>query len=239
MRARSICIALGTLALTLAGAAVFWQLTTPEAPRAQAKRERTTPVFLRSIPKVERSSPSRAAAPPSLVEPTVPHEPELPEATAEAPQPPDSAEQDKAKFEGFPESLEQRLERARERAELVGRWDGESKDAEWTRHELDRISTSLVRADLRYDQVQAVDCRETVCRFELKTTGETYGEVMQLIRTARGLDEQTWVRAEPDETPSTSTIEVFMPREGYRLSSGGGRIGEPVRVYDDPALSSG
>jgi hypothetical protein len=139
----------------------------------------------------------------------------------------------KQRFEGFAESLEQRLERAQERKELLVRWDKETQDQSWTREVSSHIEGLLGNAKFSSDHLKEVDCRETVCRFQLRTSNNTQGEVMSLIQVARELGEETWLRAEPQDNEPQSQIEVFYPRDGYRLSGGGGRIAEPPRVAPD------
>jgi len=95
------------------------------------------------------------------------------------------------------------------------------------------IAGLLGIAKFSSDHLKEVDCRETVCRFQLRTSNNTQGEVMSLIQVARELGEETWVRAEPQDNEPQSQIEVFYPRDGYRLSGGGGRIAEPPRVAPD------
>lgn len=140
-------------------------------------------------------------------------------------------DQNKKAFDGFAESMEQRLERAHERYELLGRWNNEAPDASWSSQLSSRIHYLLGNENFSSDHLKEVDCRQTVCRFQLRTSNNTHAEVMKLIRVARDLGEETWVRAEPHETAPESHIEVFFPREGYRLSGGGGRIDESPVVH--------
>jgi hypothetical protein len=148
-------------------------------------------------------------------------------------------EEDRKKqpFTGFTESAEQRVERMQERSELLGRWNEEAKDPSWTARESSLIAGLLANAEFSRDHLKEIDCRETICRFQLQTSNNTYGEVMSLIGVAHELGDETWLRAEPQAKEPQSHIEIFVPRDGYRLSGGGGRIDAPptiVHDYEEP-----
>jgi hypothetical protein len=133
------------------------------------------------------------------------------------------------------ETDQDRAERAAERAELDKRWQGEAPDAAWANDSGPRIAKVLADARQPPQALHAVDCRQSICRFELHSAGGTQGEVMALIHAARQLELETWVR--PAQQPDGSWhMETFFPKQGYRLSGGGGRIGQVKQVPDSSDL---
>jgi hypothetical protein len=133
------------------------------------------------------------------------------------------------------EGPEERAERAREREELDRRWKQERADGAWANVSGERITQLLAKEALPSHALRAVDCRQSICRFELRSSTGTEKEVMALIHAARELELETWVH--PQQQPDgTWGMEVFFPKQGYRLSGGGGRIDEMKQVTDSPDL---
>lgn len=129
-------------------------------------------------------------------------------------------------------TLEDRLERAREQTELGTRWDREKPDTEWSRESEGKIKEILLQRGLDADALKQIDCRETICRFRLDAVTDLHKEVGELAKAARALGRESWLMPEEVEGDPARryTIEVFFPREGYRLSGGGGRINDPERM---------
>jgi len=124
---------------------------------------------------------------------------------------------------------------ATKREELGARFARESADATWTDESGRRVAELLAKSNLQSGALSAVDCRQTICRFVLASSSTRGGEVRGLIQAARDLDQQTWLHPEK-QGDDTWRMEVFFPKDGYRLSSGGGRIGETQPVVDAPDL---
>jgi hypothetical protein len=114
-----------------------------------------------------------------------------------------------------PLSPEDLLHRASEREQLMFRWQQQSGDERWSNAAEVAVQKLLADAKLDTGAVRDVDCRETICRFAL--VGRGGEEALDLIRTARRLDEQTWVDHH-EHFDGTWTIEVFFPREGRQLA---------------------
>jgi hypothetical protein len=93
------------------------------------------------------------------------------------------------------------------------------------------MTTLLAQNGVDSSAFGAVACRETICRFSLKSKTGKKTEVQSLIHVARSLDDQTWLDPEEQEDGSFG-MQVYYPREGYRLSGGGGKIGEPKEVVE-------
>jgi hypothetical protein len=145
-----------------------------------------------------------------------------------------SATQDEAATDGVPKlfvaetlSVEQRLMRARERQELMGRFSSERASSDWTREVSDLVDTTLSESDLDELSLKEADCRQTVCKLGLRSHGSNEDEVMGLIHAVRSLHPETWLWPE-QQSDGSWDIEAFLPREGYRLSAGGGRVSEPL-----------
>ena len=130
-----------------------------------------------------------------------------------------------------------RAERAKEREDLNRRWQSEAPDATWASDSAPRIVKLLADARQSPAALRVLDCRQSICRFELHSAGGTHGEVMSLVHAARQLETETWVHpvAQPD---GTWHMETFFPKEGYRLSGGGGRIGQVKQGPDSPGPQS-
>jgi hypothetical protein len=127
-------------------------------------------------------------------------------------------------------SVEARLQRAAEREELSSRFEAEPHDAAWSA-ELQKKMTQLLAADgMSARALGKVDCRQTICRLNLTSASERNRDVMAMIHAARELHEETWLLPEEDEGRATYSTEVYLPRDGYRLSGGGGRIDEAPRT---------
>jgi hypothetical protein len=133
-----------------------------------------------------------------------------------------------------PMTLQDRLERARERQELATRWENERQDAAFARESEVRMAEILLERGLEPKALKELDCRETVCRFRLDAVTDLHKEVGELAKAARSLAPETWLLPEevPDDPARKYTIEVFFARPGYRLSGGGGRIGDPPRMAE-------
>lgn len=116
-----------------------------------------------------------------------------------------------------------------DRRDLGSRWSGEPSDRAWTSETAERIAVILHGKQLDPSAVKEVDCRRTICRFALTSPSPKHGDVMATISAARETDPETWTM--PDAQANGSyNVDVFFPRKGYRLSGGGGRIDEPMRV---------
>ena len=123
-------------------------------------------------------------------------------------------------------NLERALELASDRAELNARWSSEARDPSWRSVTEARLHATFLEHSVNPNSVTDVDCRATICRFTIHTSSKAKTDVDGLIRAARAIDEQTWTK--PEEQDTGYSINVFFPRDGYRLSGGGGRIDEPV-----------
>jgi len=203
----------------------YFVVTTLQPPLRKSSSER------RREPEKEHALQQVAASPS-----TAPSAELKPDPGPEAEPPPAehvadiAAEAEAERFVGFPESSQETMARLDERAELSNRWDGETQDPGWTGEIEDRIRGLLSNAELQENLLKEVDCRESICRFQLATGENTHSEVMSLIHVARDLMEETWVRAEPNEELGQSQIEVFFPKEGFRLSGGGGPIEDSAEI---------
>jgi len=133
------------------------------------------------------------------------------------------------------ETEEDLRERATEREELSRRFNKERADVTWTDEAGRRVAELLAKGNLPSSSLRAVDCRQTICRFVLASGSSRDREVRMLTQAARDLDEQTWLHPEKQED-DTWRMEVFFPRDGYWLSSGGDRMGETKPVVDAPDL---
>jgi hypothetical protein len=128
--------------------------------------------------------------------------------------------------------LERALELATDRAQLNARWSAEGRDSSWRAQTESRLRAIFTKRGLDARDVGEVDCRATICRFAVHTSSKTDPDVGNLIQAARAIDQQTWTM--PEEHEVGYSVEVYFPKEGYRLSSGGGRIDEPMAVLEAP-----
>jgi hypothetical protein len=141
-----------------------------------------------------------------------------------APTKPANDDVQNARFVPDSASVEARLTRAQEHDELSRRLSSEQQDPKWVA-EVERQMQGLLRdGGVSSRALQLVDCRETICRLKLEAQSDRRASVMAVIHAARELHRETWLLPEEDEQGSTFFVEVFMPRDGYRLSSGGGKI---------------
>ena len=67
--------------------------------------------------------------------------------------------------------------------------------------------------------------------------GDSQQAVMSLIH-ARELHVETWLLPEGDPRSARYHIEVFLPRDGYRLSGGGGKIGCELATAEAPPAAA-
>jgi hypothetical protein len=133
----------------------------------------------------------------------------------------------------FDETPEDLNERVAERSGLMSRFSRETADATWTGDAGRRVVEQLARANLQSGALRAVDCRQTICRFVLASSTNTRREFGGLIQAARDFEEETWLHPEQQDDGTWRT-EVFFPKQGYRLSGGGGRIDEARRAAGAP-----
>jgi hypothetical protein len=162
-----------------------------------------------------------------------PSEPKPVIAAAVAPQPPDTMREaepkrappdENGRFVDPSGSLEARLQRAQERDELNARWVSEQADPQWGASVERRMHSLLSENGVLSRSLSTVDCRQTICRLQLRSANESQKSVTAVLAAARALHEETWVLPEEDEASSTYSVDVFMPRDGYRLSGGGGKV---------------
>jgi hypothetical protein len=224
-------IALGTLAAL----AVAWSVTRsghsvsrPPEPTAEVP---ATP----SEPLVERhTAPEISAAPEVSAPPAVAVQP--PPAASAAAAAKESDEN--APFKTDVVTVEARLRRAAEREELDHRWASEAADPAWSTQVKHHMVELLAADGVSARALDDVDCRQTICRLKLTSSSERKSDVMSVIHAARELHVETWLLPEQDEARGTYGMEVFMPREGFRLSGGGGKIDQApktdeVAAYDE------
>lgn len=208
--AASAAVALGALWLGLTPATVMVGASTPEPEPAPAPK----PVENRSpLTEVRAVKPPVPATPPAS--PTREAEP---------------SDDERELFKTDVVTLETRLQRAAEREELSSRFEAEQHDAAWSA-ELQKKMTELLAADgMSARALGKVDCRQTICRLNLTSSSDRKRDVMAMIHAARELHEETWLLPEEDEARASYSTEVYLPRDGYRLSGGGGRIDEAPRT---------
>lgn len=164
-------------------------------------------------------------------------EPVIPAAVAPETEPKRAAPDENARFVDPSGSLEARLQRAQERDELNARWVSEPADSQWGTSVERRMQSLLSEHGLQSRSLSTVDCRQTICRLQLHAANESQKSVTALIAAARALHEETWVLPEEDEASSTYSVDVFMPRDGYRLSAGGGQVGSPLATVEAAPLA--
>jgi hypothetical protein len=207
---------LGALGLSLRpGARVAERLESrPSAPETTEPFE-AAPAEPALPPTARSPSPA-----PVAVAPTPATAAEAPSVAPEAgpPKPPE--------FKYSP-NLERALELASDRAVLTARWSNEMSDPSWRSVTAARLHTTLVERGVDPNAVTEIDCRATICRFALRTSSKMKADVDGLIQAARAIDEQTWTM--PEEQDAGYSVEVFFPREGYRLSGDGGRVDQPMK----------
>jgi hypothetical protein len=139
-----------------------------------------------------------------------------------------------ARFKGDEVSLEARLLRAQEHDELSRRLAPERPDPAWTASVEQRMHALLATNGVPVRALDAVDCRETICRLRLISEGVSQRAVMSVIHAARELHLETWLLPEEDPQSPRYHLDVFLPRDGYRLSGGGGRIGGELTTGEAP-----
>lgn len=149
---------------------------------------------------------------------------------------PPKAEQS-SRFKEDSLSLESRLRRAQEHDELNARLAPERVDPTWTASVERRMQTLLADGGISSRALESVDCRETICRLRLASESDRQQAVMALIHSARALHPETWLLPESDERGSKYYMDVFLPRDGYRLSSGGGRVDSPLAIGEAPPIA--
>jgi hypothetical protein len=170
-------------------------------------------------PCTETTGPAAAPIAPLMKQPAAPRRAASPASEAE----PEQLSSSKERPPRTPHPLEpgELVIRAKERVELAHRWESQAKDAQWSNETEWKVQDLLDKAKLDVNAVSNVDCRATICRFELFAgDGET---AFQVIKVARSANDDTWVdhHAAADDT---WRIEVFASRSGYRLSGDGQRI---------------
>jgi hypothetical protein len=221
-------LSLVALALFVAGA--LW-LGRPSRHSPSANELSATDSPSVATNETPEAAPAPAPAPPSP--------PPAPAAAAAAPEGAPAARIKKEDDPNGPFALKESPEELRERqaeyADLSERFNREAADGTWTNQSGSRVTEQLARNQLQKSALQAVDCRQTICRFLLASSTGKQGEVGGLIQTARDLELETWLHPEK-QADGTWRMEVFFPKEGYRLSTGGGRIDEMPRVVDAPDL---
>jgi type IV secretory pathway VirB10-like protein len=185
-------------------------------------------------PSIATNEAHGAAAAPS---PSAPPPPPAVAAAApeESPAPRIKKEDDPNAPFALRESPEEIRERQAEYAGLSARFSREAADGTWTNQSGSRVADQLARNQVQRSALQAIDCRQTICRFLLASSTDKQGEVGGLIQAARDLELETWLHPEK-QADGTWRMEVFFPKEGYRLSAGGGRIDEIPQVVDAPDL---
>jgi hypothetical protein len=129
-----------------------------------------------------------------------------------------------ARFVPDSASMEASLTRAQEHDELSRRFSSEQQDTKWAAEVEQQMQRLLHEGGISSRALQLVDCRQTICRLKLEAQSDRRASVMAVIHAARALHQETWLLPEEDEQGSTFFVEVFLPRDGYRLSSGGGKV---------------
>jgi len=110
---------------------------------------------------------------------------------------------------------------------LLSRFDGEDRDGSHEPIVRAGLDAALLGWGLPPSAVKAVDCRRTLCRSQLTTRADAVDpvlEVNKLIRAARMLHDETWVRSD-EEADGTWTVEFFSPRQGFHVAGGVGPDG--------------
>jgi hypothetical protein len=132
-------------------------------------------------------------------------------------------------------NLERALELAKDRADLNSRLLHEMSDSSWRSETEARMRTTLMERGLDSNAVTDIDCRISICRFVVHTRSKADADVKALLEAARAVDAQTWTM--PEEQEVGYSIDVYFPRAGYRLSSGGGRVDDAVAIVETPVLA--
>jgi hypothetical protein len=211
------------MALGLLGAGGLW-LALRSAPEPSAEEPPVadaTPIAA-AVDNAETPGAPAVAAP-AMEAPVAPAPPARPDKVADDPNAPYA-------FKETPEDLS---ERVAEREELGSRFARETADAPWTDEAGRKVAELLARGNLPSGALRAVDCRQTICRFVLASSTNTTREVGGLLQAARDFEEETWIHPEKQDDGTWRT-EVFFPKQGYRLSGGGGRIDEAERAAGEP-----
>jgi len=182
-----------------------------------------------SEPLVERHTAPEVSAPPAVAVQTPP----AASAAAAA-----KESEENAPFKTDVVTVEARLRRAAEREELDHRWASEAADPVWGTQVKNHMVELLAADGVSARALDDADCRQTICRLKLTSSSDRKSDVMSVIHAARELHVETWLLPEQDEARGTYGIEVFMPRDGFRLSGGGGKIDhapktDEVAAYDE------
>jgi len=112
---------------------------------------------------------------------------------------------------------------AQERVELEQRWTSEARDSSWTSQAASRVADLLAARSLNTAALREVDCRQTICRFSLRAQSSLDREVSGLVFASRDLTEETWLMPKATDQYGWE-LEVFFPKEGFKLSGGGGPV---------------
>jgi hypothetical protein len=216
----------GWIALGLLGAGGLWLALRP-APMPPPSGDDALPAEAAAVAIVtEAAEAPTSPAPPAIANAA---------AAPPAPQPPAAIRKgdDPDAPYAFAETPEDLSERVAEREELGSRFARETADAPWTVEAGRKVAELLARGNLPSGALRAVDCRQTICRFVLASSTNTTREVGGLLQAARDFEEETWIHPEK-QGDGTWRTEVFFPKQGYRLSGGGGRIDEVKRATSEP-----
>lgn len=194
-------------------AALTWVLLRSSADASRARTlpdPAPTPVAAIAPPELEEAP--RAALPPPAA-PASPPRPAAPSPapTAAPPERPDVL------------SEEDREIRADERRMLQERWERQEPNPAAADAMHAAVKERLLARRLDGSALSDLDCKRTLCRFELSTRGAAgltpVSEVHELIRAARDLGE-TWVLA-TEPSPGLWRVEVFAPTEDHTLTGPG------------------
>lgn len=113
----------------------------------------------------------------------------------------------------------------KERAPLHDRWASESGDPSWTNRAASQIARILNDAKLNVNALRDVDCRQTICRFKLRSESTLHRNVSDLIAASRALVEQTFL-VPVAVSGGGWDIETYFPKDEYSLE--GWYIGKNV-----------
>lgn len=214
------------MALGLLGAGGLWlALRSAPPPPDDGAPEDSAPLAIAA--GVAEAPPEAAPSPPAIAMATEAPPPQQPPAPA-----PRKGDDPNAPY-AFNETPEDLSERAAEREELGRRYGRETANAPWTDEAGRKMAERLARGNLPSGALRAVDCRQTICRLVLSSSTNTTREVGGLLQAARDYEEETWIHPEKQDDGTWRT-EVFFPKQGYRLSGGGGRIDEVKRAVNEP-----
>jgi hypothetical protein len=179
---------------------------------AEVAATRAEPVAATAPPTPDRAAP--AAASRATVAPAQPEA-----AAVLAPNEPPRPER------GRPDALTEEEQQARveEHATLSERFDRQEPNPQAVAPLQAAIEERLVDRSLPAGALAALECRRTLCRFELTSHGTSglspLEEVHALIDTVRALGE-TWLRA-TEVGPDQWRVEAFAPTENHFLTGPG------------------